>query len=114
MTLKVIKPIEECEYFETPEEFMEYYQEHKEEVDHMTTHKRNKLFCINGHRLGTKLGELIVIKGSNNTITQRVIQLETEVSDLKKMFCRLREEIDEHQNIIEEILLRSEAAVEDS
>jgi hypothetical protein len=58
---KIIKPIELMMNFEDQEEFFDYYNSHKTEMDNLTTHKLNKLFTIDGYRI-TKIKNVLKLK----------------------------------------------------
>jgi len=78
-SIQIIAPIEECQSFDTTLEFEEYYNKHKEELDKLTTHKLNKLFYINDHKITKIKGILQLKRESNNTITNRVRELELKL-----------------------------------
>ena len=46
--------------FETKDEFMKYYEEHKNEIDKLATKDLNKMYKINSHKLSRNKNKIIV------------------------------------------------------
>ena len=46
--------------FETKDEFMKYYEEHKNEIDKLATKDLNKIYKINSHKLSRNKNKIIV------------------------------------------------------
>ena len=49
-----------CMNFETKDEFMKYYEEHKNEIDKLATKDLNKMYKINSHKLSRNKNKIIV------------------------------------------------------
>ena len=90
--IPVLRPIEEVTTFESVDDFTNYYREHKEELDALSTCKLNKLFKIIVDDEPLKITK---IKGE---LTLRTIP-KSRITALMKI-----EELEEQQNeIIEKI-----------
>ena len=83
--IPLITPIKERTDFESAEAFDAYYQEHKSELNKLTTHKLNKMFEIPGYRI-TKIRGVLSLKNipeSRVTSVMRINMLEKTVNDMK-------------------------------
>lgn len=83
--IPLIEPIKERREFETTDEFDEYYQQHKLDLEEYTTHKLNKMFSIPGYRI-TKIKGVLSLKNipkSRITSTMKVDALEEKVNEMK-------------------------------
>ena len=102
MEVKVIGPIKEyLKTFNTPDEFNLWYAKNKDEIDKITTHKLNKMYYIEGHRITKIKGVLCLKKAVKKQVDETVNdQDETihheEINDINN-------EIAEHSQSIESI-----------
>ena len=80
MEVKVIEPIKNyIKEFNTPVEFNLWYAKHKDEVDALTTHKRNIMYHIEGYRITKIKGELI------NTLRKKLRMKNTPLKELQPL-----------------------------
>jgi uncharacterized protein (UPF0305 family) len=100
MELKVIKPINEPENeFKTVDEFNLFYAKNKEAIDATTTHKLNKMYHIEGHRI-TKIKNVLMLKvwnGKKYYVPQskaRDEYIETEIQELRDQIGEVQEKLD--------------------
>jgi hypothetical protein len=91
---KIIKPISLMMTFESQDEFFDYYNSHKTEMDSLTTHKLNKLFSIDGYRI-TKIKNVLKLKQINisNNPTLRNEIIENRIAVLENALNRIIEYI---------------------
>jgi hypothetical protein len=100
---KIIKPISLIMTFESQDEFFDYYNSHKTEMDSLTNHKLNKLFSIDGYRI-TKIQNVLKLKQINiskdrrsdgfaDTQTLRIEIIENRISVLEDALNRIIEYI---------------------
>lgn len=54
------KQSDDLKSFETPEEFLKYYDNNKKDIDETHTKSLNLKFKINGHKIGRKQGKIIL------------------------------------------------------
>jgi hypothetical protein len=94
LNTKIIKPISLMISFEDQDEFFDYYNSHKTEMDSLTTHKLNKLFSIEGYRI-TKIKNVLKLKqvsiSNNPTLRNEII--ENRISVLEDALNRIIEYI---------------------
>jgi hypothetical protein len=96
---KIIKPISLMMTFEDQDEFFEYYNSHKSEMDSLTTHKLNKLFSIEGYRI-TKIKNVLKLKqiSASNNPTLRNDEIENRISILEDALNRIIEYLNSIRN----------------
>jgi hypothetical protein len=89
---KIIKPISLMMTFEDQDEFFDYYNSHKSEMDSLTTHKLNKLFSIEGYRI-TKIKNILKLKqiSVSKDLTLRDDEIENRMSILEDALNRIIE-----------------------
>ena len=86
--IPILRPIEEVTTFESVDDFTNYYQQHKEELDALSTCKLNKMFKIivdNEPLKITKIkGELTLrtIPKSRITALMRIEELEEQQNEI--------------------------------
>lgn len=102
MEVKVIGPIKEyLKTFNTPDEFNLWYAKNKDEIDKITTHKLNKMYYIEGHRITKIKGVLCLKKAVKKHVDETVNDQDQtihheEINDINN-------EIAEHSQSIESI-----------
>ena len=100
------KQSEDSKTFETPEEFLKYYENNKKDIDETHTRSLNLKYKINNHRIGRKLGKIILYpiqKGKNDEeddfeLKQQFENLEEKYNKLKTVVLQLIEEIETLKN----------------
>ena len=94
MDIKVIEPIKHyLKEFKTVDEFNLWYSKNKDEVDALTTHKLNKMYHIDGHRITKIKGVLMlkkwVDKGEKTSKTTDIDELRTQVNEIRDVVNRI-------------------------
>ena len=80
--------------FDTKEDFIEYFNEHKDELNTLTTQKLNKMFKISGYTI-TKIKGEVSLKSARDAQPlhkdeqSRIETLEREVQTLKNALTNL-------------------------
>ena len=86
--------------FENKEEFIEYLQDNKEEMDKLTTQKLNKMYHIKGYKITKLKGEICLKKDNttdskdknrDNTEMTKVLETQSvEINELKQEIQTLK------------------------
>ena len=101
--------------FENKEEFIEYLQSNKEDMDKLTTQKLNKMYHIKGYKITKLKGEICLKKDTScrgfqscNTATEdknenrdntEINELKQEIQTLKSAFTNLLNKLVENKII---------------
>ena len=101
--IPLIKPIKEAYEFENEEEFNTFYQEHKSEFEHLTTHKLNKMYHIPGFKI-TRIKNVISLKNipesritANMKIEELTVKIDKIMKHINKMSDTINKIIDTYQ-----------------
>ena len=102
MSISVVKRAsDDVKEFNTKEEFMNYYETHKTEIDKQSTCILNKKFKINGFHLGREKKQLKLIplnlyrpseyqvNQENNLINIKIDALNAKIDNLSKQLSQL-------------------------
>ena len=82
--------------FDTKDEFIEYLNDHKEELDKMTTQKLNKMFQITDYRI-TKIQGEISLKRCNENLNNNH---QSDLTELQNEITKMQSEIAELKNAL--------------
>ncbi len=82
--------------FENVEEFMKYYDKHKQRIDEQTTHALNKYYIINGYRL-TRIKGNLKLKERKQSDSDEVLSIEERMTKLESVLNTL---VDRFNSII--------------
>ena len=88
--------------FETKEEFMKYYEEHKEEIDKLQTKELNKQFKINSCKISRNKNKIVVRAESPKKKTEKKDK-EVNQQDLNKVIDHLINEFEKQLNELKEL-----------
>ena len=92
----------EIKNFETKEEFMKYYEEHKEEIDQLQTKELNKQFKINECKISRNKNKIVVRANSPKNKKQPKTK-ENKPRDLNKVIDHLINEFEKQLNELKEL-----------
>jgi len=99
MSIKVLKTLNSVEprNFDNMEDFNQYYNLHKEEIDGMTTQAINKYYKVPGMHLTKRKGELkaVCITTTTNPIEDLRIQLDNTNEEIRIMKATIKKMIKE-------------------
>lgn len=106
MDLKIIEPIHSpLKIFDSKENFINFYQTHKSELDSSTTHILNKKYKIEGYKITKIKGELSLKKSSYGAnINSKYESMENELNTLKNDFNGLVNTVNTLINNFNEII----------
>ena len=76
--------------FENKEEFIEYLQSNKEDMDKLTTQKLNKMYHIKGYKITKLKGEICLKKCNTATEDKNESHDNTEINELKQEIQTLK------------------------
>ena len=96
------KQSEDPKIFDSPEEFLKYYDNNRKDIDSIHTRSLNLKYKINNHTIGRKQGKLILypinkIENSNQESDSN-INLESVVNDLNEKYEQLKQALIELNN----------------
>lgn len=78
--------------FETKEDFIEYFDKNKDELNKLTTQKLNKMFNINGYKITKLLGEVSLKKvQESKSHNSEIEEIQNKLQTLEKAFANLLE-----------------------
>jgi len=99
MSIKVLKTLNSVEprNFDNIDEFNQYYNLHKEEIDGMTTQAINKYYKIPGMHLTKRKGELkaLAVTETSNPIENLRLQLDNSNEEIRLMKVTIKKMIKE-------------------
>jgi len=99
MSIKVLKTLNSVESrnFDNIEDFNQYYNLHKEEIDGMTTQAINKYYKIPGMHLTKRKGELkaVCVSETTNPIEDLRLQLDNANEEIRIMKATIKKIIKE-------------------
>ena len=94
------KQSEDSKTFETAEDFLTYYENHKKEIDALHTRSLNLKFKINGHTIGRKQKEIILYpKKSEQKETPQ--ENDVIIEQLKQAILSLNERLKKLEEYVE-------------
>ena len=91
--------------FENKEEFAEYLNEHRDELNKFSTCKLNKMFSIPDYRITKIKGEISLKKNKNEVVNEVVNELDNDqINELRNGLSDLRNEVSNDINKIKDTL----------
>ena len=94
MDIKVIEPIKDyLKEFKSVDEFNLWYSKNKDEVDALTTHKLNKMYCIDGYRITKIKGVLMLKKDPKLKCKEKEDCIHEEINELRNEIANIKETV---------------------
>lgn len=75
--------------FDTPQEFLKFYDNNQKDVDAIHTRSLNLKYKINGHHIGRKQGKLILYPTENKNVTDNIADNSTD--NLEERYNKLKD-----------------------
>ena len=86
--------------FENKDDFMKYYEEHKEEIDKLTTKQLNSVYKINECKISRNKNKIVVRSNSPKKKTEKK---EVKPQDLNKVIDHLINEFEKQLSELKEL-----------
>lgn len=97
------KQSEDQKTFETPEEFLKFYENNKKDIDETHTRSLNLKYKIKDHTIGRKAGKIILYPIKKEKINNE------EVLEFKQQFEILEEKYNKLKTVVMQIIEEIEA-----
>lgn len=88
--------------FESKDEFMKYYNEHKEEMDTLTTKELNNKFKINEHKIA-KNKKKIILRPNSPKNTNKSNKSNAEMINVEKSINHMIDEYEKQLNQLKDL-----------
>lgn len=92
--------------FETPEEFLKFYDKNKDSIDETNTRALNLKYKINDHKIGRKNGKIIIYPLTNISLKESNVSSEesSDITSMKKEITKLRNDVNKLIQAYQEII----------
>lgn len=88
------KQSDDCKTFETPDEFLKFYENNRKDIDETNTRSLNLKYKINGHTIGRKQGNIILYpKKFEDTTSVSLEQLKQAILQLNERLKIIEEQL---------------------
>lgn len=93
--------------FETPEEFLKFYDKNKDSIDETNTKALNLKYKIIDHKIGRKNGKIIIYPLSNISLKESNFsnpETDSDITSMKKEITKLRNDVNKLIEAYQEII----------
>ena len=120
MNIKVLGGNFQTKRFDSIEDFNEYYNKHKSDMDAMTTQRLNKLFSIDGYHIVRRSENICILPLNNiqndkpvrtkelaariNSHEEQISAVVNEVNELKNRVDNMSSQIKQLSDVINDVL----------
>ena len=102
MNIKVLGGNFQTKRFDSIEDFNEYYNKHKSDIDAMTTQRLNKLFSIDGYHIVRRSENICILPLNNiqNDKPVRTKELAARINSHEEQISAVMNEVNELKNTV--------------